>query len=485
MPDINITVAHKVAVSDTQSIVCDNSDYTVHWTLDEDWSAYDTKTMRTIYIDGTYTDKVFAGDTIALPVCTVPGVVQIGLFAGDIRASRMAILRALPSVRSAAGAPADPPESVYDQMMERMAQLETSDWAQNDPTAKDYVRNRTHYVSRESKALVPEQDVTTAEQDNVNAAILNNADLDALQTLLSSEDDTTFDVVFDGASYPCKWLEHDGSRIPVFGNLAIFDPSVTDTGEPFAFAFEGVEQGIAIACKVAGTHTVAVSCQQDVVHTLDPKYIKDMYYSASEEKNIAGVQIGTTYDGTEHDPIPFRLGQVWNANFENAKWSNLEVKQSADGTLYIGDMAVNKIPFYVSVTSGGVNSSWENMIHPGSLTLVGVSGTMTETVVHTIPDKYMPDSVRNGSLVSLVTALEPNHTTAINARGADRNTLVVFMVTTGVADIASASSIIDSSGTEYPIYSARTGAEISDAEHPYGVMLLKYALERWWCINPA
>lgn len=81
MPDINITVAHKVAVSDTQSIVCDNSDYTVHWTLDEDWSAYDTKTMRTIYMDGTYKDTVFSGAEVELPVCTVPGVVQIGLFA--------------------------------------------------------------------------------------------------------------------------------------------------------------------------------------------------------------------------------------------------------------------------------------------------------------------------------------------------------------------------------------------------------------------
>lgn len=118
MPDINITVAHKVAVSDTQSIVCDNSDYTVHWTLDEEWAAYDTKTMRVIYMDGTFTDKVFNGDTIALPVCTVPGMVQIGLFAGDIRTSRVAIMRALPSVRSAAGAPADPTPDVYDQLME-------------------------------------------------------------------------------------------------------------------------------------------------------------------------------------------------------------------------------------------------------------------------------------------------------------------------------------------------------------------------------
>ena len=127
MPDINITVAHKVAVSDTQSIVCDNSDYTVHWTLDEDWSAYDTKTMRAIYMDGTFTDKVFNGDTIALPVCTVPGMVQIGLFAGDIRTSRVAIMRALPSVRSAAGAPADPTPDVYDQLMELIKGLGGAD----------------------------------------------------------------------------------------------------------------------------------------------------------------------------------------------------------------------------------------------------------------------------------------------------------------------------------------------------------------------
>lgn len=117
MPDINITVAHKVAACDTQAIVCDNSDYTVHWTLDDEWSAYDTRTMRTIYMDGTYTDTVFSGGTIALPVVTVPGAVQIGLFAGDIRTSRVAILRALPSVRSAAGAPADPTPDVYDQLL--------------------------------------------------------------------------------------------------------------------------------------------------------------------------------------------------------------------------------------------------------------------------------------------------------------------------------------------------------------------------------
>lgn len=435
MPDINITVAHKVAVSDTQSIVCDNSDYMVHWTLDEDWSAYDTKTMRVIYMDGTFTDRAFSGDTVELPVCTVPGVVQIGLFAGDIRASRMAIMRALPSVRSAAGAPEDPPESVYDQLMERMAQLETSDWAQNDPTAKDYVRNRTHYVSRESKALVPEQEVTTVVLDNNNVAVLNNADLDALQTLFSSKDDTTLDVVFDGVSYPCKWLELGGNRIPVFGNLAIAQEGSTDTGEPFAFSFGGVELGIAIGCKVAGTHTVAVSCQQDVVHTLDPKYIKDMYYSASEEKNIAGIQItGSTYDGTEHDPLPFALGQVWNADFETTSYNDLHVKQADDGTLYIGDLGLSSPPFFVSVTSGGANSAWNNNMQPGGLTLIGVSGTVVGKVVHTLPDEYLSANIARKSDIPenriMITTMTPISTNISVDFGGYTDVLLLIKATT-------------------------------------------------------
>lgn len=475
MPDINITVAHKVAVSDTQSIVCDNSDYMVHWTLDEDWSAYDTKTMRVIYMDGTFTDRAFSGDTVELPVCTVPGVVQIGLFAGDIRASRMAIMRALPSVRSAAGAPEDPPESVYDQLMERMAQLETSDWAQNDPTAKDYVRNRTHYVSRESKALVPEQEVTTVVLDNNNVAVLNNADLDALQTLFSSKDDTTLDVVFDGVSYPCKWLELGGNRIPVFGNLAIAQEGSTDTGEPFAFSFGGVELGIAIGCKVAGTHTVAVSCQQDVVHTLDPKYIKDMYYSASEEKNIAGIQItGSTYDGTEHDPLPFALGQVWNADFETTSYNDLHVKQADDGTLYIGDLGLSSPPFFVSVTSGGANSAWNNNMQPGGLTLIGVSGTVVGKVVHTLPDEYLSANIARKSDIPenriMITTMTPISTNISVDFGGYTDVLLLIKATTPGQFENFRYMLVN--GKNKRVINCKTGSAVVDGEQPYGVMAI-------------
>lgn len=119
MPDISITVTDKRPVCTAgTTVVCDNSDYIVHWDLDEEWSAYDSKTMRVIYMDSTYADTVFSGDSVALPPVPVPGCVQIGLYAGDIHTSRMALLRALSSVRSASGAPANPTPDVYDQLME-------------------------------------------------------------------------------------------------------------------------------------------------------------------------------------------------------------------------------------------------------------------------------------------------------------------------------------------------------------------------------
>lgn len=119
MPNISITVTDKRPVCTAgTTVVCDNSDYIVHWDLDEEWSAYDTKTMRVIYMDSTYADTVFTGDIVALPPVPVPGCVQIGLYAGDIHTSRMALLRALSSVRSASGAPANPTPDVYDRLME-------------------------------------------------------------------------------------------------------------------------------------------------------------------------------------------------------------------------------------------------------------------------------------------------------------------------------------------------------------------------------
>lgn len=278
MPDINITVTDKRPVCTAgTTIVCDNSDYIVHWDLDEEWSAYDTKTMRVIYMDSTYTDTVFTGDSVALPPVPVPGVVQIGLYAGDIHTSRMALLRALSSVRSASGAPTNPTPDVYDQLMERMAQLENPDWNQNDPTAKDYVKNRTHYVSTEQKVIVPKQ-TFTGKQQMVPAGQIFVGQLEGVDNTLVQymiDNSVSLNVLYDGIEYTTE----SSTEVMPFGMVVGFGngglgTGSGDTGTPFSVTiFPGdAESQCIIACLVDGEHTIEVT-GKNFVHTIDTKYL--------------------------------------------------------------------------------------------------------------------------------------------------------------------------------------------------------------------
>lgn len=122
MSEIKIKIRDKRA-GGTGTVICGNSDYTVVWDLDQEWTPYDTKTMRVNLADGTYQDVVFTGNTAALPVLSTPGWASVGLYAGDLHTSRAADLRVLPSVTTPGGAPADPAEDVYAQITEKLNQL--------------------------------------------------------------------------------------------------------------------------------------------------------------------------------------------------------------------------------------------------------------------------------------------------------------------------------------------------------------------------
>lgn len=122
MPEIKIKIRDKRA-GGTGTVICGNSDYTVVWDLDQEWTPYETKTMRVNLADGTYQDVVFTGSTAALPVLSTPGWASVGLYAGDLHTSRAADLRVLPSVTTPGGAPADPAEDVYAQITEKLNQL--------------------------------------------------------------------------------------------------------------------------------------------------------------------------------------------------------------------------------------------------------------------------------------------------------------------------------------------------------------------------
>ena len=131
---IVIKVVDKVpiVVSGPQYVVCDNSDYTVVWQLDEEWAQFEHRTMQVNYKDGTYERVLFTGDSCTLPDIPVSGPVHVGLFAGDIHTTRPARLLAVRSATTDSGEERDPMPNGYAQAIEALdAKLDKNQGADN------------------------------------------------------------------------------------------------------------------------------------------------------------------------------------------------------------------------------------------------------------------------------------------------------------------------------------------------------------------
>ena len=116
--ELKVKVRKKVAQGCGRRIVCANSDYTVRFDLDEEWSGYAAKTMRVDYGNGTYTDVVFTGETATLPVIRGRRMIRIGLYAGNIHTTTPAAYECEESISDAGGIPAAPEADVYAQLTE-------------------------------------------------------------------------------------------------------------------------------------------------------------------------------------------------------------------------------------------------------------------------------------------------------------------------------------------------------------------------------
>lgn len=213
MPEIKIKVRDKCAEG-KGVVICNNSDYTVVWDLDGEWTPYGTKTMRVNLADGTYQDVVFTGDNATLPVLTASGWVSVGLYAGDIHTSRAARLLALSSVLTPGGSPAVPAEDVYAQIMAKLNELSTvspediakavADYLaahpieETDPTVQEWAKAKT-------KPTYSAAEVGAIAQSDLQAA----TDAALAQAKASGE--------FDGPQGPAGAPGKDGAGMDITG----------------------------------------------------------------------------------------------------------------------------------------------------------------------------------------------------------------------------------------------------------------------------
>ena len=140
-----------------------------------------------------------------------------------------------------------------------------ADYAQNDPNAPGYIKNRPFYT--EPKTVLEEQSIEGFEDigDGIHLVDLPQAfNLEECETI----------VTFDGVEYRTEAVSDYFGDIS-FGNLYLQDPETyPDTGEPFVignFANMGITTTMMVTTNAGTSHTVKIV--QNVPKKIDKKYI--------------------------------------------------------------------------------------------------------------------------------------------------------------------------------------------------------------------
>ena len=294
------------------------------------------------------------------------------------------------------------------------------DWNQNDETAADYVKNRPFYTGDPVETVFVEESTVPFSESR------NGKYQGVFLSTFSATVGETYKVYWDGAAYECTCV--DFLNTPVIGNLAIVGDG-SDTGEPFVMGIlnDEVIQGIQIiTADTSASHTVSISGVVSEVVKIDPKYIRDMYYTGDPVETVLVEESTVSFSFSENEGVyTGRLESTFSATVGET------YKVYWDGTVYectcvdfnnmlvIGNLSIigagsdTGEPFLMAVNNGrriGIGTADTSASHTFS-----ISGFVTEVVK--IDPKYLPDTVATKSEVEAVQTTANNaKTTANNAK---------------------------------------------------------------------
>lgn len=177
----------------------------------------------------------------------------------------------------------------------------SADWAINSEFANGYVKNRTHWreVITEAETLFDQTIAFVSDMQYINIGS------DKIK------DGKTYVVLFKEKEYRCMAIERDGSIF--LGNEALVS-GLENTGEPFCFEVINANYSH-ITKNTADTESVVVNVKTEEIveyHTLDPRYIKDMYYtegggSGELEEIFPEVTAVPLLDATGTEPLIYSV----------------------------------------------------------------------------------------------------------------------------------------------------------------------------------
>ena len=210
-----------------------------------------------------------------------------------------------------------------------------SDWSQNNETKKDYVKSRTHWT--EIKPVVEKVNIITDasyKYDSQGCYKINGAFVCPYSQNIELTDGTPITITIETKSF-------DGQLSAETANPDILDFSlrgqqVNGYKVPSAWYFDLNRHSLTIYGEGSSNNpamsfsiTAEIQQEREVVHTLDPKYIEDMYYT----KTIPGNTLLCAFDVSEgkHTSVELAFPLVVDSEY------NLTI----DGDSYGGNVAVD------------------------------------------------------------------------------------------------------------------------------------------------
>lgn len=228
------------------------------------------------------------------------------------------------------------------------------DWNQNDETKKDYIKGRTHWA--ETEPVVEKVNVITdasykyASQGYYN---INGAGACAYPQNIELTDGTSITIAIETESFTGQLSA--SAADPDILEFVFSGQKVNGYNVPSYWCFYLEQHSLAIMGggstsdpAMSFSITAEIEQEREIVHTLDPKYIEDMYYT----KTIPGNTLLCAFDASEgkHASVELAFPLVVGSEY------NLTI----DGDLYGGNVTIDNGAITLQCAQGMLIPSTHN-----------------------------------------------------------------------------------------------------------------------------
>lgn len=336
-------------------------------------------------------------------------------------------------------------DSAYFNDVPYVLQNPIADWTQNDSTSSDYIKNRTHWVSTGLVDILPECELVADDPENLTGEFYITQSFDEIIA------GNVYTVTYNKIDYTltAQLFAQEGLTASTLGDMGIMTGSPTGEAPfimicvpPNLVAATGGICAIVVDPTCPASITISIKYEGEIVHQLDSKYIKDMYYTEIKEPGFVlplvtlEMSNSQTYlSGTM--PLPVTLGETYTVTFNGEEYQCVATEFNENIPVAIGNKSIafggedTGEPFVVFIPT--LESSSQNgysafvFVQDSSLTSVTLSIKDTGIIIHKVPEEYLPKGLVKEEnvtdLVKLHNSLELKDTGKIGLSSSYINTI--------------------------------------------------------------